>query len=227
MLLLFVTVISLLLAAILSVVAWRISVHERHRSDARVDALAAEIHGTPASDFPAITYRQDADLPLRPALSSTPDMFGSMRPTAQPQLATVMGIAGLVLVAVVAGALGLSGIARRAAAHDTTVAGPPAAPLELVTLDQERKDDELVVRGLVRNPETSSRIDDVAAIVIVFASDGGFVASGRATIASVSLGPGGESPFTVTIPNAKDVGRFRVSFRTDDRVIAHVDRRQE
>ena len=36
---------------------------------------------------------------------------------------------------------------------------------------------------------------------------------------------GGESPFVVTVPGAADVGRYRVSFRTDDRVVPHIDRR--
>ena len=42
--LLAVTLTSMLLAAIMSVVAWRISGEERRRSEARVAALAAEIH---------------------------------------------------------------------------------------------------------------------------------------------------------------------------------------
>ena len=39
-------------------------------------------------------------------------------------------------------------------------------------------------------------------------------------------GPGGESRFVVSVPSAADVGRYRVSFRTDDRVVPHVDRRE-
>ncbi|HMB80940.1 MAG TPA: hypothetical protein VKI43_12770, partial [Vicinamibacterales bacterium] len=48
MFLLIVTVTSMLLAAIMSAIAWRISGDERRRSDARVAALAAEIHHDPA-----------------------------------------------------------------------------------------------------------------------------------------------------------------------------------
>ena len=43
MFLLLVTLVSTLLAAIMSVVAWRIAVDERRRSDARVEMLAAEM----------------------------------------------------------------------------------------------------------------------------------------------------------------------------------------
>src|SRR5438105_1460359 len=106
--LILVTLLSLALAAVMTVLAWRLAREQRRRSDARVAELAAEIHGG-----------RDRDLPLH---------------------------------------------------H--------AAPV---------------------------------------------VTSGRATIDS--LAPGTESPFAVTIPHASDVGRYRVSFRTDDRIVPHIDRR--
>jgi hypothetical protein len=61
--------------------------------------------------------------------------------------------------------------------------------------------------------------------VTLFGRDGGFLASGRSAIESSALGPGVESTFAVTVAGADDVGRYRVSFRTDDRVVPHVDRR--
>ena len=39
------------------------------------------------------------------------------------------------------------------------------------------------------------------------------------------LAPGSESPFVVTVAGAGDVGRYRISFRADDRIVAHVDTR--
>ena len=48
--LLLVTLISLLLAVIMSVIAWRVAGEERRRSDARVAALAADIHDSPRVD---------------------------------------------------------------------------------------------------------------------------------------------------------------------------------
>jgi hypothetical protein len=61
--------------------------------------------------------------------------------------------------------------------------------------------------------------------VLVYKEDGGFAGSGRATVDSAILGPGGETAFTVTVPAANQIGRYRVSFRTEDRVVPHVDRR--
>jgi hypothetical protein len=39
------------------------------------------------------------------------------------------------------------------------------------------------------------------------------------------IADGDESPFQVTIPDVKDVGRYSVSFRTDTGIVPHVDRR--
>ena len=60
-----------------------------------------------------------------------------------------------------------------------------------------------------------------------FDRDGDLVASGRAPVECDSLAAGVESTFVVTIPGADDVDRYRVSFRSDDRIVAHVDRRDQ
>jgi hypothetical protein len=98
-------------------------------------------------------------------------------------------------------------------------------PLELVALGHERDGDRLTVRGVVRNPPTSAEIDGVTAVVFLFNREGGFLASGRMPAQPSTLRPGGETTFVVTVPGASDVGRYRVSFRTDDRIVPHVDRR--
>jgi hypothetical protein len=76
----------------------------------------------------------------------------------------------------------------------------------------------------VRNPSGGHALTDVTAVVMLFNQQGGFVTSGRAAIPG-ALAPGGEAPFTVTVPGAADVGRYRVSFRTSDGIVPHVDRR--
>jgi hypothetical protein len=98
-------------------------------------------------------------------------------------------------------------------------------PLELVALGHDRDGDRLTVRGVVRNPASGMALDRVTAVVLVYKDDGGFVGSGRAAVDSTILGPGGETAFTVTVPAASRIGRYRVSFRTEDRVVPHVDRR--
>jgi hypothetical protein len=102
-----------------------------------------------------------------------------------------------------------------------------ALPLELVALGHERAGDQLTVRGVVRNPASGAAMDRLTAVVLLFTPDGGFLASGRAVVEPPALSPGGESTFAVTMPRAGEVGRYRVSFRADDKLIAHLDRRHE
>ena len=61
-------------------------------------------------------------------------------------------------------------------------------------------------------------------VVLVFSKEG-YSASAQAPAAVASLGGGAETPFVVTLEDADWVDRFRVSFRTEDRVVPHVDRR--
>ena len=54
---------------------------------------------------------------------------------------------------------------------------------------------------------------------------GTFVTSSRANVDFLKLGAGDESPFVVSLDAPPTVTRYRVSFRTDDGVVPHVDRR--
>jgi hypothetical protein len=96
--------------------------------------------------------------------------------------------------------------------------------LELLSMRHEREGDTLSVTGLVRNPGGAAA-RGIIAVVFAFDHGGNFVASGRAPLDFVTLAPGDESPFHVAIPHVSDVGRYRVSFRTESGVVRHVDRR--
>jgi hypothetical protein len=239
MTLLLVTLISMLLAAIMSAVAWRSSREERRRSDARIAALAAEIHDEPAPG-PAVVARAG-------------DLFAAPQPARGGfRVATVA--AGGLFVCATAAALAVlsSGFSSHASINASSHASPSAAPaadrsvqatpahaengveiantatplaIELVALGHEREGDRLTVRGIVRNPSSGAALDHVTAVVLLFREDGGFLGSGRAAVESEALGPGGETAFAITVPGASNVGRYRVSFRSEDRVVPHIDRR--
>jgi hypothetical protein len=239
MFLLLVTLISLVLAVTMSAIAWRVWQEDQRRSAARVAALAADIHdGAGARREPPIPER---DLLLRPvgALPAA-DMFAGPPDTrGGKRLAVVVLIGAIVFgsaatVAVVfgrgAGHEATSGNNRgtsgaRASTAATMPNPPSPVPLELVALGQERNGDELTVRGIVRNPRAGTAVNGLTAVVFLFKAEGGFSGSGRAAVGSVALSPGSESTFVVTLAGASDVARYRVSFRTDDRVVPHVDRR--
>jgi hypothetical protein len=227
-----ITLLSMTVAATMSIVAWRAVRNERRRSDARVRALAADIHGRDTLRAP------DGDLPLRegPATLSTRPMFARADPTpARSRLAVaaalgVLAVGASAALAVVLGGAGRSSVveprskaAQRASAAADRTAAP--APLELIALGHERDADSLTVRGVLRNPAGGTEVSQLTAVVLLFNHDGGFVTSGRAAVQAPTLEPGAETTFVITIPGVVDVGRYRVSFRTEDGVVPHVDRR--
>ena len=207
---------SLLVLSIIAVVAaiaamtyaWRIARTERLRSDARVAALAAAIDGT----------SEEAD---------TTQMFERAPKSGlqgRPLLKLGVGFAMAVLVIVL---IAMSGDRHSTSAdeRELVASGQPAAPaLELLSMRHTRTGDGLTVTGLVRNRGASDTAS-ITAVVFVFDRDGGFVASGRAPLEFGSVALGDESPFKVTIPDVKDIGRYRVSFRTPVGIVPHVDRR--
>jgi hypothetical protein len=223
MTLLLVALIAIVLAAAISAAAWNRSRDERRRRDARIAALAAEIHDEPMTG---------------PILAETAgDLFATTRQQAGTgsRFATVT-VFGLFVCGCVAAIAVVSNSASgeapvRSDSGVTALPEPqqPATiePIELVALGHDRDGDRLTVRGVVRNPSSGVALERVTAVVLVYKQDDGFAGSGRATVDSSTLGPGGETAFTVTVmvPAASAVGRYRVSFRTEDRVVPHVDRR--
>jgi hypothetical protein len=241
------TIVSLLMALIMSVVAWRAVRAERERSAARVEALAQAIHQSTSVD----------ELPLRPTAApsrsglpgtpfhaaplvtaneeqSSPEMFGAVAaaPATGSRWGLVVAVGAFVIASVAAMVVVFGGdtpAARVAMASATDQAQaarrPVAAPLELVALSHDRDGNQLTVRGIVRNPANGMEMDRLTAVVVLFGQDGNVVSTTRTAVAASALIPGGESTFAVTIADAQDVARYRVSFRSDERVVAHVDRR--
>jgi hypothetical protein len=224
MILLLVTSFSLILAATMAAVAWRLAREERRRSQARVAALAS-----------------DLDLEMRPNAGVTAAGAELFRMEEHGHAGSRFAAVLTIGVFAVATALALIVATSRAAqsvsepvaaqatqpdAGLTTRSATESAPLELTALTHEREGDGIIVRGVVRNPTTGVDQDRVAAVVFVFTRDGAFLASGRSALAVPMLAPGSETAFVVTVPHANEVGRYRVSFRSNDRVVPHVDRRE-
>jgi hypothetical protein len=238
------TCASIAVALVMSVIAWRATSEARRRSEARIAALAEDIHSPSIAD--AVPLRPDVTAiepiePIEPVArhhggESAAAMFATASEPAEPSRWGLALAAGAFVVATVAAAAivfsGESPSAATAATADNRAthaaasnrsAGP--VPLELTALGHEREGEQLTVRGVVRNPAQGAAMEHLTAVVSLFNRNGDFLTSGRAPVASPSLIPGGESTFVVTIPAAGDVGRYRVSFRSDERAIAHIDKR--
>ena len=176
-------------------------------------ALAAEIDG----GYPAEAGLHSEAAPAMFERASRSGLQG------RPLLKVGVGFAMAVLVIVL---IAMSGERERAAADGPRAATQeqPGQGLELLSMRHARAGDALTVTGLVRNRGTApSR--SIMAVVFVFDRDGAFVASGRAPLEFDAIAPGDESPFRVTIPEVKDVGRYSLSFRTQAGIVPHVDRR--
>jgi hypothetical protein len=242
-----VTLLSLAMTVAMASVAWRLLRQERRRSAARVVALAALADresvpsdsagpvaeaDAPAPDGPAHPARIPVDLPLRRAsrtMNGLPpgerssgggEIFSAgLQPRGRNVRPIVFASVGFVMALTV-----LTAWYAGSRADDVG----PTVPLELVSLGHDRQDDSLRITGLVQNPREGKEMRDVVAVAFLFDRDGTFITSGRAGLDFVRLAPGDESPFVIVIPNAGDVARYRLGFRTrDGHVLTHVDRRFE
>jgi hypothetical protein len=226
--LLIVTLISLTVAIVATALAWRVIQQERLRSEARIAALVADIADERTVNAADPESTAVAEIPFRDAPAATPVMFGARQPAGSGfRMVAVVGVGALVVAAVIAGVMMTSG-GRQPRPASTAAAMPPASTdvvLELVALGHEREADRLTVRGVIRTPPASSDVNHLTAVVLLFTREGGFIGSGRAEVDARVTAPGAERTFVVTVPASDEVGRYRVSFRSDDQVIPHVDRR--
>jgi hypothetical protein len=150
-------------------------------------------------------------------------MFGSTVTAGEgsrPRLLLVPAIGVLIV------GLALTGIYLWNQPQTASAAAVTSAPLELVALRHERQGNTLIVSGLVRNPHAGRLIKGLAAVAFTFDRQGAFLTSGRAPLDFPQLAAGDESPFSISVPQSAGVGRYRISFRTDDGVVPHIDRRE-
>jgi len=236
-------VIAVAVAAAMTVIVLRLVLRERRRSAARVAALEADIYRTNDEDVEVLHDRRPPARGERIGVG-TEDFSPEDTYVLHDRATTVSHDAPsfpeqgrqrpLPIAPLIAVGAAVMFVFLIAASRHRTPAVPSAAvapartaaqTLELLALVHERDDDQLTVRGVVRNPPLGTEVDHLTAVVLLFNQQGGFLTSARSPIESAALQPGAEASFVVTVPGATDVGRYRVSFRTDDRVVPHVDRR--
>jgi hypothetical protein len=231
-----VSVISVAVALAATLTAWRLRVGDQARQKARIAALSAAIgaHEVPtgagAPTPPAedeMSLRWFPEAPAAPPAGRAPAMFTAADrddPTGGGRARPAIALGALAGAVALAGALVSGG-----GSTDVTNAAKAPAPLELLALRHEQRTGQMTVSGLVRNPAGAQPVRHLAAVVFLFDSAGGFVASSRAPVDFTTLAPGEESPFTITLsPAPATAARYRVSFRRDDSgILPHVDRREK
>ena len=260
-----ITVVSLIVALVMSVTAWRLMRAEKQRSSARVAALSVGANepayvnraaGFTQASASAVALEQFPDekavKPVTRAPWASPaaevrmpaefsPLGSSELPLNEPFVTHSSGFLGatelprenggrqksLAFAAMFLFTLLAGGLAWMMSGPEGTSAAAvgPNSPLELVSLTSARQNDKLAVSGLVRNPVNGKPVDRLSAVVFLFDRTGTFVTSSRANVDFLKLGAGDESPFVVSLDAPPTVARYRVSFRTDDGIVPHVDRR--
>jgi len=207
------TTLSLAAAAGFGALSWRVGREERERERARIAALSTA---------------------MAPATSETPLLSGVAvgsvfdRSTEGLRGRPMIKVAaGAVMLLLVAGGIFIGSRTSDTADASATTQRNGGRPLELMSMRHQRQGTALTVSGLVKNPAAGAAVQGVTAVVFVFDRTGAFVASGRAPLDFSTLAPGDESPFVVNIANVSDVARYRVTFRTGDTVVRHIDRRSD
>ena len=266
-LLLGITVVSLVVAFVMSMAAWRMLRDEKQRSAARVAALSVAANAADDAprpgpigfetrvEKPATNERPVVKAPWAPApiipfdsADAAPAASASLRAPAvitapaEPAATHATGFLGasadehedsggrqrslafaaVFLFVVLSGGLAWMMSGPRGT---TAVAMGPNAPLELMSLSHARQNSKLAVSGLVRNPVAGKPVERLSAVVFLFDKTGTFVASSRANVDFLKLGAGDETPFVVSLNAPATVARYRVSFRTDEGVVPHIDKR--
>lgn len=244
-----ITVVSLIVAFVMSVTAARLMRDDKQRSAARVAALslaagetADEPEGSslqpsrPApkapwssprlseAPAPSASARQDSrELRRDPALSHATGFLGAAE-TERDSGGRQRSLAYAAIALFVAMSGGLVWVMSEPRGTSAAAMGPNA-PLELVSLTHQRQDQKLAVSGLVKNPVAGQPVERLSAVVFLFDRTGTFITSSKAHVDFLKLGAGDETPFVVSLDAPATVARYRVSFRTDDGVVPHVDRR--
>ena len=99
-------------------------------------------------------------------------------------------------------------------------------PVELLSLDHRRQGNHLAVNGSVRNPRGGTERSKLSITATAFDRSGAIVGTGQTPLPAAVLPPGGETAFTVSLPSAGRISRYRVSFMEDQSRLPHVDRRR-
>jgi hypothetical protein len=241
------TTLSLAAAAGFGFLSWRVGREQRQREHARVAALAtamagpSPVRGRGDTDSPSMLQgfgesvpRLGETFPSETEAADTRVAVGSVFERATEGLrgrpAIKAAVIGAMAVTIVIGAIIGARMSDSAAASPTptrrdAAATSPSAPLELMSMRHQRQGTTLTVSGLVRNPSQGVAMNSVTAVVFVFDRNGAFLASGRAALDFSALAPGEESPFVVNVPNVSDVARYRVTFRSGNGVVRHIDKR--
>jgi hypothetical protein len=223
-LLLVATLGSLTLGTVMSVIAWRLLRLNAERRAARVEALQAMAAADVEPNAAELDDYQFTQTDETSQATETRELFlpAEHLPAARwpARLGVVVAITACAALPYALYSLGVFGAIA-------TAAPAASAPVELLSLRHSTDDPGVfTVTGLIQNPTNGRKTGGIIAVVYLFDDAGRFITTGRAPLDAGALQPGEEATFTVAIPKASGVGKYRVGFRfAEGGVVAHIDRR--
>ncbi|HXE81049.1 MAG TPA: hypothetical protein VNK41_09880 [Vicinamibacterales bacterium] len=208
---------------------------DRERSEARIALLEAEARAGMPEPEPAVDEAAEERAAVgqgsRSALPRPIDNAfteGSLFVDRQPQLSSSIewrrAVAAAAVPCIGATVVILTLITDRAPSADPADRPATAVPLELLSLEHERRESTLFVRGAVRVPSEwqTERID---VLIDAFDTGGREVGRARASVSADAAGLSSRRTFTTTIPEAAAAARYRVRFARGQQPVPHRDRR--
>ena len=156
-----------------------------------------------------------------PMPSASTGLFATLTgsPTSPGTFLASVAAAVVVVVAAVSLAM-LSG-----GAPADTGAGAPE-PVELLSLAHAKEGEYLAITGSLRNPSDGIERGQLSVLATVFDLDGTVVGTGQTPLPVAVLPPGNETPFSISLPDADRINRYRISFMQGQTSVPHVDRRR-
>jgi hypothetical protein len=178
---------------------------------------------TPAT--PAVEPARSAGTvtPPVPLAQSPTGLFATMTGSPvslRPFLATLA--AAVAVVAAVSVTM-LSGLSGGPLADPGS--GTPG-PVELLSLTHAREGEYLAITGSIRNPSDEIERGQLSVTATVFDRDGTVVGTAQTPLPVAVLAPGRETPFTISLPDADRINRYRISFMEGQTSVPHIDRRR-
>jgi hypothetical protein len=225
--------LALALGGVMTWVAWRIIAENRGREAARVQLLSnlAFPQGPPVAAQLTVADEAGTDaFYSEEAASAAPLFRESAASGVTPRRTVALAAVGILMMLAVATFAWIHGAAPAdPPARTSADPAPPARhdqPLELLTLHHSATSAGFVVSGRLRNPVRGEPLRDVVAVVDVFDPDGRVMTSTRVPIGTAALGAGESATFSVALPGAPNIARYRVEFQINGGdPIPHVDLR--
>ncbi|HJN42934.1 MAG: hypothetical protein QGI10_11415 [Vicinamibacterales bacterium] len=173
--------------------------------------------------MPASTPARSAGSRLAPAAPEARPataLFGTQAgsPALLRRILATAAAAALVLAAVALGMLSSN-------TPSDPGTGSTPEPVELLSLAHAREGEYLEITGSIRNPPAGIEREQLSVMATVFDRNGTVVGTGQTPLPVSVLAPGGETPFTILLPDADRINRYRISFMQGHTNVPHVDRR--